>query len=173
MKNVLNAQERTYSISLFLVSFVVTVACIIAAVYFNTLIPNTENGILRSKIENFEKQIYEQQVFIAAMKEVKILNDSLSKLNSVHPLVDREITEHLNSMNHSSYKEGLLYGRLNTDIFNFAYEFTEMNKSLLNLSKDLKEVESLKNELNRAKTELEAANRSLDAYRHGANLGIR
>ncbi len=47
-----------------------------------------------------------------------------------------------------------------------------MNKGLLNLNRELKEVESLKNELNRAKTDLVEANRSLDAYRQGANLGL-
>ena len=55
MKNVLNAQERTYSIGLFLLSFIVTVACILAAVFFYTLIPDSENRLLRTKIENFEK----------------------------------------------------------------------------------------------------------------------
>ena len=107
------------------------------------------------------------------MEGVKVLNDSLAELKTVHPLVEGKIADYLNTMNHPTYWEGVLYGRMNMDIFNFTYEYTELHKSLLNLDEEFTEVEGLKNELNRAKTELEAANRSLDAYRHGVNLGIR
>ncbi len=75
-------------------------------------------------------------------------------------------------MNHPQHKEGILYGHLNTDIFNFVYEYSEMNKRLLNLNQDLKDVEALKDDLNRVKGELEQANRSLDAYRNSSNLGL-
>jgi hypothetical protein len=90
----------------------------------------------------------------------------------VHPLVERGIAEHLSSMNHPHHKEGTLYGSLNIDIFNFVYEYTEMNKRLLNLNKEREEIEALKNDLSRVKGELELANRSLDAYRNGSNLGF-
>ncbi len=172
MENVINAKERNYAFGIFIISFVITVAIIIGAVYFNTLIPGNENALLRKKIENFEKQIYDQRQFIMAMESVQTLNDSLNKLGIVHPLVERGITEHLNSMNHPQHKEGILYGHLNTDIFNFVYEYSEMNKRLLNLNQDLKDVEALKDDLNRVKGELEQANRSLDAYRNSSNLGL-
>lgn len=173
MEHIINAKERSYTFILFLISFTVTIAIIIGAVYFNTLIPGNDNELLRKKIADFEKQVYEQQQFIMAMEDVQTLNDSLIKLGVVHPLVERGITEHLSYMNHPEHKEGNLYGQLNTDIFNFVYEYTEMNKKLLNLSKEREEIESLKNDFSRLKGELEQANRSLDAYRNSSNLGIR
>lgn len=172
MENVINAKERNYAFGIFIISFVITVAIIIGAVYFNTLIPGNENDLLRKEIKAFNKQIEDQSQFILAMKGVKILNDSLNKLGIVHPLVDRKIMEHLNSMDNWKDEEGILYGGINTDIFNFAYEYTEMNKRLLNLNQDLKDVEALKNDLSRVKGELELANRSLDAYRNSSNLGL-
>lgn len=173
MDHIINAKERNYAFALFLTSFIITVAIIIGAVYFNTLIPGNENELLRKKIADFEKQVYEQQQFTLALEGVQILNDSLIKLGTVHPLVERGITDHLSSMNHSLHKEGNLYGRLNTDIFNFVYEYTEMNKKLLMLNKEREEIETLKNDYSRLRGELEQANRSLDAYRNSSNLGLR
>lgn len=173
MEHIINAKERKYAFILFLLSFTATVAIIIGAVYFNTLIPGNENDILRKKIADFENQVFEQKQFIMAMEGVQTLNDSLIKLGVVHPLVERGITGHLSLMSLPLHKEGDLYGQLNTDIFNFAYEYTEMNKKLLNLNKEREEIEILQNDLSRVKGELEQANRSLDAYRNSSNLGIR
>lgn len=173
MEHIINAKERNYAFVIFIVSFIITVAIIIGAVYFNTLIPGNENDILRKKIADIENQEIEQKQFIAAMKGVKTLNDSLINLGVVDPWVERGIVDHLRTMDHPQHKEGNLYGPLNTDIFNFVYEYTEMNKKLLNLSKEREEIESLKNDLSRLKGELEQANRSLDAYRNSSNLGIR
>jgi hypothetical protein len=173
MEHIINAKERNYAFILFLLSFTATVAIIIGAVYFNTLIPGNENDILRKKIADLENQEIEQKQFIAAMEGIQTLNDSLIKLGVVHPLVERGITEHLSFMNHPEHKAGNLYGQLNTYIFNFVYEYTEMNKKLLNLNKEREEIETLKNDLSRIRGELEQANRSLDAYRNSSNLGIR
>ncbi|MFD3000316.1 type VI secretion system TssO [Pontibacter toksunensis] len=172
MEQVLNASERKYAFGKYIIFFSITVAIIVAAVYFDTLIPQNENELLRNKIGNIEAQEYKQKEFIAAMEEVKSLNDSLSKIGIVHPLVERGITEQLSIMNRPSHQENALYGSLNKDLFNFTYEYTEMNKRLINLKKDLKEIEQLKAELNRTQVSLEEANRSLDAYRNSANLGI-
>lgn len=171
MNHVKNAKERNYAFVIFLLSFIITVGIIIGAVYFNTLIPENENAILRKKIENFETQVYDQQQFIAAMEQVRTLNDSLNKLEMVHPLVERGIAEHLIAMNHPLHKEGILYGRINLDIFNLVYEYTEMNKRLLNLNKDLKDVNTLKKELEKAKGDLIILNRDLDNYRKSSNSG--
>lgn len=172
MEQVINASERKYALGKYLIFFSITVAIIIAAVYFDTLIPQNENELLRNRIGAVETQEYQQKEFIAAMEEVKSLNDSLSKIEIVHPLVERRITEQLSIMNNPRHQENALYGSLNKDIFNFAYEYTEMNKRLIGLKKDLQEIEQLKNELSRTKVSLEEANRSLDAYRNSANLGI-
>ena len=173
MNHIINAKERNYAFVLFIVSFIITVGLIVGAVYFNTLIPGNENDVLRKKIAAFESQVYEQQQFIQALEGAINLNDSLTKLGTVYPLVDREITEHLTIMNHANHKTGNLYGQLNTEIFNFVVAYTDMNKKLLNLNKEMEEIETIKNDLSRVKGELEQANRSLDAYRNSSNLGIR
>lgn len=173
MDHIINAKERNYAFTIFILSFTITVAAIVGAVYFNTLIPGNENEVLRKRIAEFETQAYEQQRFIAALEGVQTLNDSLIRLGTVNPLVERQITEHLAVMNQTIHKTGNLYGQLNTDVFNFVVAYTEMNKKLLNLNKDVEEIEMLKNDLSRTKGELEQANRSLDAYRNSTNLGIR
>ncbi len=173
MDHIINAKERNYAFAIFLVSFTVTVAVIVGAVYFNALIPGNENEVLRKKIADFETQVHEQQQFISALEGAIHLNDSLTKLGTVYPLVDLKITEHLANMRHANDKPGNLYGQLNTEIFNFVVAYTDMNKKLLNLNKEMEEIETIKNDLSRVKGELEQANRSLDAYRNSSNLGIR
>jgi hypothetical protein len=149
------------------------VACIIAAIYFNTLIPNAENGILRSKIEDFEKQIYEQQQFIVAMEEVQFLTDSLKKIGEIHPLVKSSIEQHLRVMNQLMHKEGELYGRINTDIFNFLYDYMVMNEQVIGLKGQFTRAEYLEEELRKFKDKVDELNRDLDFHRKGGNLSVR
>jgi len=173
MDHIINAKERNYAFILFLGSFIITVAIIIGAVYFNTLIPANENELLRRKIADIENQVYEQQQFIVALEAVQTLNDSLIKPGAFLPVVESDISQHLTTMRRPIHKEGNLYGHLNTDIFNFVVKYTEMNKKLLNFNKEMLEIEMLQNDLSRVRGELEQANRSLDAYRNSSNLGIR
>lgn len=171
MKNILNSKERSYAFAAYLLSFVITVTIIVGAVYFNSLVPIAENRHLRNRINDFETQIFNQQRFVQAMRTSKTLNDSLKALGYVHPFIDRKISDALVEMTEQS--EGELYGILNKDIVSFMHGHTVLNKRLLDLNKDLQEIESLKNELSRTKLQLEEANRSLDVYRNSANLGIR
>ncbi|MCH6234207.1 type VI secretion system TssO [Cognataquiflexum rubidum] len=169
MKNILNSKERNNAFVIYLLSFVITVAIIVTAVYFNSLIPNAENAHLRERIGDYENQVFIQQKFVEAMVESKALNDSLQILGHVHPLIERNLTENLRNMD--LQEGGELYGVINKDIFNFMYDYTVLNKKLINLHEELQDIESLKDELSRAKQELEEANRSLDAYRNSSNLG--
>src|SRR5690606_4591380 len=113
MDHIINAKERNYAFVIFIVSFTITIAVIVGAVYFNTLIPGNENEVLRKKIAEFETQAYEQQKFIAALEGVQTLNDSLLKLGKVHPLVETKITGHMAKMNQAIHMTGDLYGQLN------------------------------------------------------------
>lgn len=172
MDQVINADVRKQTFLRFITFFIITVALIVAAVYFDTLVPEKENEVLRMKIGNMENQVYRQKEFMAIMEKVKDLNDSLVTLGSVHPLLDREIAEQLNIMNKPLHLENSLYGTLNKDIFNLVYEYTEMNKRQISLAREMQEVEQLKSDLNATKSLLEDTRRSLDAYRNSANLGV-
>ncbi|MEX2569332.1 MAG: type VI secretion system TssO, partial [Cyclobacteriaceae bacterium] len=143
MKNVLNARERSQALIVFVLSFIVTVALIVAAVFFYTLIPADENAILREKIEKLEIQVYEQQPFIAAMEEIQYLTDSLQKIGEINPLVKSSIEQHLRVMNQPGHKEGELYGRINTDIFNFLYDYMVMNEQVIGLRDQLSRADYL------------------------------
>ncbi|NHE58470.1 type VI secretion system TssO [Cyclobacterium plantarum] len=173
MKNVLNARERNRALIVFVLSFIVTVSLIVAAVFFYTLIPADENALLREKIQDLEIQIHEQQPFIVAMEEIQYLTDSLQEIGDINPLVKSDIEQHLRIMDQHLQKDGEIFGRINTDIFNFLYDYMVMNEQFIGLKDRLSRVEYLEEELRSSKDKIDELNRDLDFLRKSGNLSVR
>ncbi|WP_162418459.1 type VI secretion system TssO [Cyclobacterium roseum] len=173
MKHVLNARERNHALMVFVLSFIVTVALIVSAVFFLTLVPENENTALREEIKSFELQEFEQKEFIDAMEKIQELTDSLQKIGEINPLVKSSIEQHLRDMNQPGHKEGDLYGTTNTNIFNFLYDYTVMNEQIISLKEKQSRVEYLEEELRKFKDKVDELNRDLDFHRKGGNLSAR
>jgi hypothetical protein len=173
MKHVINSGERNRALIVFILSFVVTVALVVAAVFFHTLIPENENALLREKIKNIELQEIKQVPFVNAMEEIQNLTDSLQKIGEINPLVKSAIEEQLRIMNQPEHKEGELYERMNTNIFNFLYDYMVMNEQIISLKGRLSGTEYLEEELRKFKDKVDELNRDLDFYRKGGNLSAR
>lgn len=173
MKHVLNARERNHALIVFVLSFIVTVGLIIGAVFFHTLVPENENALLREKIKDFELQKDEQQPFTEAVEEIRELTDSLQKIGEINPLVKSAIEQHLRDMNNPGHKERDLYKTINTNIFNFLYDYTVMNEQIISLKEKQSRVEYLEEELIKFKDKVDELNRDLDFHRKGGNLSGR
>lgn len=173
MKHVLNARDRNKALIIYILSFTVTVILIVGAVFFYTLIPEYENALLREKIKELETQVVEQGPFIDAMEEVQHLTDSLREIGEINPLVKNAIEKHLQIMNDPRHKEGKLFGTINTDIFNFLYDYMIMNEQIIFLKDQQSKAEYLEIELRNTKDKLDEVNRDLDFHRKAGNLSAR
>jgi hypothetical protein len=171
METVINAQERKYAFAKFLFLFSITVAIIIAAVYFDTLIPNNENEMLRKRIANLEKQIYTQEQCVVAMEEVKSLIDSSTKSGKLDALMDFEIAKKLNALGSVHFQDSISNSGLNKKIFLVLNDYNKMNQALLLNSKTaIQEVEKLKTELENHKQHLEIVKLDTEFWKNKASL---
>lgn len=173
MKHVLNARERNQALIVFVLSFIVTVALIVGAVFFHTLVPENENALLREKIKSFDLQEIEQKPFTEAVEEIQYLTDSLQKIGEINPLVKSAIEQHLWDMNQPGHKEGELFGTINTNIFRFLYDYVNMNERIITLNHQLSRVQDLEEELRITKNKLDEVSRDLDFHRKSGNLSVR
>ncbi|WP_019668323.1 type VI secretion system TssO [Eudoraea adriatica] len=72
-----NSKERSGSFLKFFVLFVITVAMILVAVYFNFEIPEKENKLLREQVKVIKEDMEYQSDFFAEMQILKGMIDSL------------------------------------------------------------------------------------------------
>lgn len=172
MEHLLNAKLRNQAFGKFIVFFVLTIGIIVTAVYFDFSIRSKETNLLREKIRNFENQMYHQEQFIVLMDTAKNLIDSMGKSAQFNPLLDREIADKLKTIRNSGDQGKGIYGTMNKEIFNLFYDYSELNKKLLQSKNAIQQVEKLKNELGQSETRRIEAERSLDIFRRSNNLGL-
>ena len=72
-----NSKERSSSFLKFLALFIVTMAMILVAVFFNFQIPEKENKLLREQADVFDQEMEYQSEFFAEMQSLKQMIDSL------------------------------------------------------------------------------------------------
>src|ERR1700733_10967550 len=82
MQQILNSQERTQAFVKFLVFFLVTVALVMLAVFFNYHLPSRENKMLQDEVDVQRQQDANQQKFVNRMQEAIVLLDSLEVSNT-------------------------------------------------------------------------------------------
>lgn len=171
MEQVLNAKERNEAFIKFILFFLITVAVIVGAVYFDALLPDKENEVLRQRITSLENQFYNQEQFVAIMEETKTLIDSSGKLAKPNLLLEREIAKQLDLMNSKRYHDSSIYARQNKDILLLLYVQIETSKQLMQANEAVEETNKLKVEINELTDKLEQANLSLAIYQKDANFG--
>ena len=92
-----NSRERTNSFLKFLAIFLVTVAMIVVAVYFNFKIPSKENKLLREQAEVIKGEMEYQKAFYIEMKDLKVMIDSLDipgqNMSYQNSLISTEIVD--------------------------------------------------------------------------------
>src|SRR5438093_495212 len=99
MEQILNAKIRNQAFGKFILFFVITVAIVVMAVYFNFIgVPANENQLLREKVRSYEDQTYRQEQFLTAMETSKKLIDSMGRSEQLNPLLDKEIAEQLKAI---------------------------------------------------------------------------
>jgi len=72
-----NSKERRKTFLRFLLLFLLTVASILVAVYFNFKVPKKENNLLKTQVRVVKKEMVFQNKFFKEMKSIKGMIDSL------------------------------------------------------------------------------------------------
>jgi hypothetical protein len=94
-----NLSERNRAFRNFLVLFIITVAIVMAAVFFSIQVPFKENDQLRAAASVTEKQRVSTVLFGDKMETTMRLLDSVNLKGAQAELIDGDIDENLRSMN--------------------------------------------------------------------------
>ena len=173
MTPILNAKQRNEAFVKFISFFIVTLAIIVAAVYFDYQLPLKDNEILRAKIRSYENQIYNQQQFIAGMETAKKLTDSIGKSEQFNALLDQEAARQLEALKSPLYQDSTIYATMNKDVFSVFYDYYELNKRLLQLKDETKQAEKLKQDLTQCQANFTDAQRTIAVLSRANNLGTQ
>ncbi len=113
MLQILNSQERNQAFLKFIVFFLITVALIVAAIFFDYKMPVRENAVLHDKLNSHRQVEYNQQVFIERMQEALVLLDSLDKPGIVEAQVNMQLTAKLSNLSEHQGSTNTLMGKTN------------------------------------------------------------
>jgi Type VI secretion system, TssO len=99
MQTPINTAERNSAFWKFLFFFVLSVAMIVTAIFFNTRLPFEENKILKEKAESARNLAMSQDKFNSSIKEVLVLLDSMAKPQTNLNIIKGEIDNKLSKLN--------------------------------------------------------------------------
>lgn len=134
MQQVLNTQERNRAFLKFLAFFLVTVALVVAAVFFPfKVVPSEQNKKLLLESKRQDKSNDDEDKFVARMSTVNLLFDSLKKPGIDYNLVDRSLVDELNELLKLQSNDNPLYDKLNKELVEkFAALKTERKNNVEN-----------------------------------------
>ncbi len=162
-----NSKARTSSFLRFFLLFVVTVAIISVALFFNfKLMPFKENKVLRSQSAQVEKEIAFQEGFSEDITKIRGMIDSLdipgqnqAFLNSLVSAQIVKLKEKI-PVKDSTYR----YDMYNNIVNSFA-EIQKLKEQVASYSDVEERIAEYKDELEKCRDDLNEAERTVDALR--------
>lgn len=151
---VINAKERQQAFWKFLLLFLLAVGLVVAAFYFDTLVPTKDNKMMRSQLENFRTQEAAQDKFVRAMNETKVLIDSLRKPGAQRAYLNSLIAEKLRTMSALQYNDSTMYSSLNLSTIDVFQRYSEATNKVVELGDMPTNVQNLKTENEKLNSEL-------------------
>jgi len=131
----LNAAERNQAFRNFLLFFIITIAVIIAAVFFSIQVPFKENDQLKDKIAVTEKQRDFSEQFADKMETTIKLLDSVNLANVRAELIDGAIDDNLRNMQAMIKSDTLVpVKNLYTNVVENFYDLKNAKKQLRDAS---------------------------------------
>lgn len=151
MLQILNSQERNQAFLKFLVFFLITVALIVAAIFFDYRMPVRENAILQDKLSTHRQQEHTQQLFVQRMLEVDALFKTLDSSKASPSQILRQIDAKLIGLSELQGSTNTLYGKMNKIIVEGFSELVDLKKASGTTSQ---QIAALQNELNTCRENL-------------------
>jgi uncharacterized membrane-anchored protein YhcB (DUF1043 family) len=165
MQKALNAKERNKAFLKFLLFFVLTLALVIGAIYFDFRLPIRENNYLQKEIDQQRQIEHNQENFVNTMNDAVRLLDSLDKPSTDFTQINAQLEQKLLELDGLKQKDYSAYGKMDKAIVDKFWELSRAKPKLRKLDADENDLIKLKADLNDANTKLEEAQTSLDAFR--------
>ncbi|MFT4093780.1 MAG: type VI secretion system TssO [Niabella sp.] len=159
---VVNAKERKQAFWKFLLFFLLAVAIILLAAYFDTLVPSKENKMMREQLAKFKLREAAQDRFTNSMNDAKILIDSLRKPGANQAYINSLIQDKIRELAALQYKDSSMYSRLNTSVIDVFQRYQEATMQIAKMG-------TLPQDYQKLKADYDAAQRDLITCRQGLN----
>lgn len=159
---VINAKERKQAFWKFLLFFLLSVAIILIAVYFDTLVPTKENRMMREQLAKFKIQEAAQDRFTNSMNEAKVMIDSLRKPGANQAYLNSQIMAKIRELTALQYKDSSMYSRLNTSVIDVFQRYQEATNQVTKLGTLPEDYQKLKLDYDQAQRDLQTCRQSLN-----------
>ncbi|MBO9620616.1 MAG: hypothetical protein J7539_16455 [Niabella sp.] len=143
---VINAKERQQAFWKFLLLFILAMAFVLVAFFFDTLVPTKDNRMMRQQLNTFKLQEAAQDRFVQTMEEAKALIDSIRKPGAQKAYLNQQITEKFRILNNLQYKDSSMYSRLNTSVIDVFQRYQEATNKAIDMGDMPTDLERLKQE---------------------------
>lgn len=131
----LNQKERSKALTNFLILFSITIAIVIAAVFFSIEVPFTQNKQLRDQMDVVAKERDFSEKFVAKMGETMNLLDSVNKNGVSSPeIIDNKIKSNVADMSGMIDNDSISQKNLYKTIVNTFGELRLAKKDLRDVS---------------------------------------
>lgn len=167
---VINAKERQQAFWKFLLLFLLAVGLVVAAFYFDTLVPTKDNKMMREQLTTYKLQEAAQDKFVQTMDETKVLIDSLRKPGAQKVLLNSIIAEKIRILSNLQYKDSSMYSRLNKSAVDVFQRYLEASNTIADLGDAPLQVDALKAENARLTKDYNECNMQLRTLMHNAPL---
>lgn len=165
MQQILNSKERKDAFLKFLTFFLVTVALVVTAVYFNFRLPLQQNKKLQEEKVLYNMQEDTQGRFVAVMNNTLGLLDSLDNDRVNRDIITAQIEVKVKEMETIRPKDMSAYSKMNKVIIEKITELKENKKRIKAAESDQAKIDNLQTELDKVKNELMTKNGQLDVLR--------
>ena len=157
-----NLKERRKTFLRFLLLFLLTVASVLIAVYFNFKVPKKENKLLKTQVRIVKKEMEYQNNFFSEMKSIKSMIDSLDipgqNVSFQTKLINTKLVDLQKAIptKDSTYKYDMY-----TSIVELYVELQNTKDELRSLSDSKSTIEEYKDALDKCRDDLKQAERDL------------
>jgi Na+-transporting NADH:ubiquinone oxidoreductase subunit NqrC len=159
----LNAPERQSAFLYFLLFFVITVALVVAAIFFGMQVPFKQNQQLQHKMNHLQNEVVFADNFSAKMAGTKGILDTVNKAGIQAELLDQSITDGLKGLSAMVNSDTSINKNFYTSVIQNLTELQFAKKQLRDassanqdLSNYVQQIETLKSDLFRAQSQVDA-----------------
>ncbi|MTI31845.1 type VI secretion system TssO [Xanthovirga aplysinae] len=158
---VLNKKERIRAFLLFLLLFIITMAMVVLAIFFDFQLPLEQNKLLKAENQRISKEIDFQLKYKEHMFKTKHLLDSINLEGQNSSYLQQLVGAELIDMQKITQNEPQVNGDMYDLIISLYLDILEDKKKLRELKNANNTITELKENLETYKTELESARKNL------------
>ncbi len=160
-----NQTERSKAFRVFLLFFILTVAIIVATIFFSVQVPLKQNNQFRQRIAAVEKEKFFAETFVNKMAETMRLLDSVNQKEVKSERIDMQIDESVARLNSMIVNDSIADKSLYMYVVTNMGDLKEAKKTIRDLTGKDANLDQLQQENARLRSELQQANFEINYYR--------